>query len=50
MLSVAAADILSADHQKVILPNMSDRPGSEVMQVWEGILIATVAAYFGSRA
>jgi hypothetical protein len=36
--------------QFVILPNMSDRPSVQVMQVWEGILIATVAAYFGSRA
>jgi len=36
--------------QFVILPNMSDKPGVEAMQVWEGVLIATVAAYFGSRA
>lgn len=36
--------------QFVILPNMSDKPSVEVMQIWEGILIATVAAYFGSRA
>jgi len=36
--------------QFVILPSMSDKPGVETMQVWEGILIATVAAYFGSRA
>jgi hypothetical protein len=36
--------------QFVIKPNMSDKPNLEVMQVWEGILIATVAAYFGSRA
>jgi hypothetical protein len=36
--------------QFVILPNMSDKPSVEVMQVWEGILIATVAAYFGARA
>jgi len=36
--------------QFVILPSMSDKPGRETMQVWEGILIATVAAYFGSRA
>lgn len=36
--------------QFVILPNMSDKPSMEVMQVWEGILIAMVAAYFGSRA
>ena len=36
--------------QFVIVPNMSDKPTQEVMQVWEGILIAMVAAYFGSRA
>jgi hypothetical protein len=36
--------------QFVILPNMSDKPSMEVMQVWEGIIIAVVAAYFGSRA
>ena len=36
--------------QFVILPNMSDKPSDQVMQVWEGILIAAVAAYFGSRA
>lgn len=36
--------------QFVILPNVSDRPGLETMRVWEGTLIAAVAAYFGSRA
>jgi hypothetical protein len=36
--------------QFVILPTLSDRPGVEAMKVWEGILIAIVAAYFGSRA
>ena len=36
--------------QFVIIPNMSDKPDPEAMKVWEGILIATVAAYFGSRA
>ena len=41
---------LHAIFQFVILPNMSDKPGVETMQVWEGILIAVVAAYFGSRA
>jgi hypothetical protein len=35
--------------QFVIVPNMSDK-SKEAMEVWEGILIATVAAYFGSRA
>jgi hypothetical protein len=36
--------------QFVILPNMSDKPSSAAMQAWEGVLIAIVAAYFGSRA
>lgn len=36
--------------QFVILPNMTEKPTAQVMQVWEGILIAMVAAYFGSRA
>jgi hypothetical protein len=36
--------------QFVILPNMSDKPDIMVKQVWEGIIIAVVAAYFGSRA
>jgi hypothetical protein len=36
--------------QFVILPNMTNRPTVETMQVWEGILIAAVAAYFGARA
>ena len=36
--------------QFVILPSMSDKPSLESMQVWEGFLIAVVAAYFGSRA
>ena len=36
--------------QFVIVPTMSEKPSQDVLQVWEGILIATVAAYFGSRA
>jgi hypothetical protein len=36
--------------QFVVLPSMSDKPSIEAMQIWEGILIAVVAAYFGSRA
>ena len=36
--------------QFVIIPNLSDKPSVEAMKVWEGILIAVVAAYFGSRA
>lgn len=36
--------------QFAILPKLSDRPSIQAMQIWEGMLIATVAAYFGSRA
>jgi hypothetical protein len=36
--------------QFLILPGVSDKPSVDVMKVWEGILIAIVAAYFGSRA
>jgi hypothetical protein len=36
--------------QFAILPSLSDKPSIHAMQIWEGILIATVAAYFGSRA
>jgi hypothetical protein len=36
--------------QFVILPRLSDQPSVDVLKVWEGILIALVAAYFGSRA
>ena len=34
----------------VILPGMSDQPSVDVLKIWEGVLIAIVAAYFGSRA
>jgi len=36
--------------QFVILPDLSDKPGPEAMKIWEGFLLATVAAYFGCRA
>jgi hypothetical protein len=36
--------------QFVILPNMSDKPGLDTLQVWEGVLIAVTAGYFGTRA
>lgn len=36
--------------QFVILPNMSYRPSVEAMKVWEGLLIAITAGYFGTRA
>ncbi|MCI0703864.1 MAG: hypothetical protein L0241_22625 [Planctomycetia bacterium] len=35
--------------QFVIIPNMTNKPTVETMQAWEGVLIATVAGYFGSR-
>jgi hypothetical protein len=37
--------------QFVILPSMdpSNQPLPETMKIWEGVLIAAVAAYFGSR-
>jgi hypothetical protein len=35
--------------QYVVLPNMGER-NPEALKVWEGILIAVVAAYFGARA
>jgi hypothetical protein len=36
--------------QFVVLPNMSERPSQDALKVWEGILIAAVAGYFGARA
>ena len=36
--------------QFLIIPEMSDKPGQEVLKIWEGFLVAAVAAYFGSRA
>ncbi len=36
--------------QFVILPNMSDKPGLDTLQVWEGVLISVTAGYFGTRA
>ena len=36
--------------QFMIWPTLSDKPSEMAMKVWEGILIAVVAAYFGSRA
>jgi len=36
--------------QFAVLPGLSDKPSPQAMQVWEGILITAVAAYFGSRA
>jgi hypothetical protein len=36
--------------QFLIKPNMSEVPGPDTMKVWEGIVIAFVACYFGTRA
>lgn len=36
--------------QFAILPNLSDKPSMDSLKVWEGLLIAVVAGYFGSRA
>ncbi len=36
--------------QFAILPSMAEKPSAEAMKVWEGIVIAAVAGYFGSRA
>jgi hypothetical protein len=35
--------------QFLILPSMAQRPSPDALKVWEGILIAAVAGYFGSR-
>jgi hypothetical protein len=37
-------------YQFAIRPSLSEPPGPDAMKVWEGIIIAFVAAYFGSRA
>ena len=36
--------------QFAILPTLTEKPSPEALQVWEGVLIAAVAGYFGSRA
>ncbi len=36
--------------QFAILPTLTEKPSSDALQVWEGVLIAAVAGYFGSRA
>jgi hypothetical protein len=42
--------LLETLFQFVILPGLSDKPSVDAMKIWEGALIAVVAAYFGSRA
>ncbi|HEY3788032.1 MAG TPA: hypothetical protein VGL71_04215 [Urbifossiella sp.] len=37
-------------YQFAIKPSIAEPPGPETMKVWEGVVIAFVAAYFGSRA
>ncbi len=36
--------------QFVIIPNLNEQPDPNKLQVWEGVLVALVAGYFGSRA
>lgn len=36
--------------QFLVIPTLSDPPGPAVMKVWEGVVIAFTAAYFGTRA
>jgi hypothetical protein len=45
MLLLLAETVL----QFLVLPNVADR-SPEAIKIWEGVLIAAVAAYFGSRA
>ena len=35
--------------QFLILPNMTGERNQEALKIWEGIIIAAVAGYFGSR-
>jgi hypothetical protein len=44
--------ILETLLQFIILPSMdpTNRPGPETLKIWEGTLVAAVAAYFGCRA
>lgn len=45
MLLLLAETVL----QFLILPNMAEKPTPDALKVWEGILIAAVAGYFGAR-
>ena len=36
--------------QFAILPTLTEKPSPDALKVWEGVLIAAVAGYFGSRA
>lgn len=51
-IGVIAILLLVAEtvYQFAIRPSLSEPPGPEATKVWEGIIIAFVAAYFGSRA
>src|SRR6185312_7639752 len=42
--------VIETVYQFAIRPSLAQPPGPEAMKVWEGIIIAFVAAYFGSRA
>ena len=51
-IGVIAILLLVAEtlYQFAIKPSLGQPPGPEAAKVWEGIIIAFVAAYFGSRA
>ncbi len=36
--------------QFVVIPNMAEKPAPESLKVWEGIVMAVTATYFGTRA
>lgn len=42
--------LLETLFQFLILPDLSDKPSVEALKVWEGLVVATVAAYFGCRS
>jgi hypothetical protein len=37
-------------YQFAIKPSLGDPPGPDAMKIWEGVIIAFVASYFGTRA
>jgi len=51
-IGVIAMLLLGAEliYQFAIRPSLGEPPGPDAMKVWEGIIIAFVAAYFGTRA
>ena len=51
-IGVVAILLLIAEtvYQFAIRPSLGEPPGPDATKVWEGVIIAFVAAYFGSRA